>query len=57
MNPLKKPKANLKRKIARTTGVPTTRTGRKRKFESYQGYLAIGIIVALMYFLNGFSGL
>ncbi|EGQ8179461.1 hypothetical protein [Vibrio parahaemolyticus] len=57
MNPLKKPKANLKRKIARTTGVPTTKTGRKRKFKSYQGYLVIGIIVALMYFLNGFSGL
>jgi hypothetical protein len=49
MNPLKKPKANLKRKIAKATGVPTTKSGRRRKVDRMQGYLVIGVIVLLVY--------
>jgi len=52
MNPLKKAKRNLKRKVATTTGIPTTASGRKRKAESFQGQIIfwlvlIGIIVYL----------
>ena len=49
MNPLKKPKANFKRKIAKATGVPTTKSGRRRKVDRMQGYLVIGVIVLLVY--------
>ncbi len=49
MNPLKKPKANFKRKVAKATGIPTTKSGRKRKVDRMQGYLVIGVIVLLVY--------
>ncbi|HCE4620645.1 TPA: hypothetical protein NKY26_001325 [Vibrio parahaemolyticus] len=52
MNPLKKPKANLKRKVAKATGIPTTRSGRKRKSERMQGYLFIGVLVLILYIFN-----
>lgn len=37
MNPLKKIKRNAKRKVATTTGIPTTRSGRKRKLKRIVG--------------------
>ena len=52
MNPLKRPKANFKRKVAKATGIPTSRTGRARKVDRMKGYILIGIIVLLMYIFN-----
>lgn len=34
MNPLKKSKRNFKRKVAKATGVPTTKSGRKKKLKA-----------------------
>jgi hypothetical protein len=57
MNPLKKSKRNLKRKVAKATGIPTTKSGRKRKADAIQGkaifwLIVIGIVV---YFFSGNS--
>ncbi|ELA8155831.1 TPA: hypothetical protein ACN343_004165 [Vibrio parahaemolyticus] len=52
MNPLKRPKANFKRKVAKVTGIPTTKSGRKRKADKMQGYLLIAVIVVLLYFFG-----
>lgn len=52
MNPLKKPKANFKRKVAKATGIPTTKSGRKRKSNRIQGYILIGVIVFLFYIFS-----
>ncbi|MEL0656478.1 hypothetical protein V6257_15755 [Pseudoalteromonas issachenkonii] len=52
MNPLKRPKANFKRKVVKATGIPTSRTGRARKVDRIKGYILIGIIVLLMYIFN-----
>ena len=59
MNPLKKSKANFKRKIAKATGVPTTKSGRKRKVDKMEnqaiGWLAIIIIGLLIYLFSSDS--
>ena len=57
MNPLKKAKRNMKRSVAKATGIPTTKSGRKRKADSMMGqvivvFLIIGVIV---YFFSGGS--
>ena len=50
MNQLKKTKRNLKRKVALSTGMPTTKSGRKKKAVDFQGQamfwlIVIGIVV------------
>jgi len=52
MNSLKNGKRNLKRKVANTTGIPTTRSGRKRKAKALQGQVILWgvVILAVVYF-------
>lgn len=45
MNPIKKSKRNLKRKVAKTAGVPTTKSGRKRKLDRAQGQAIFWLII------------
>lgn len=47
MSFFKKAQANTKRKIARATGIPTTKSGRKRKAEKLENKF-IGWIVLLV---------
>lgn len=51
MNPFKKQKSKLKRKIALSTGIPTTRTGRKRKATKMTGQFWLFIIILGFYLL------
>lgn len=48
MNPFKSYKRNIKRKVARSTGIPTTKAGRKRKGNSILGKLGL-IFIVLMF--------
>ncbi|UTW13830.1 hypothetical protein [Marinobacterium rhizophilum] len=45
MSSVKKHKKNMKRKSANATGIPTTRSGRKRKMNSLQSQVIFGLIV------------
>ncbi len=45
MSTLKKHKKNTKRKVAKATGIPTTRSGRKRKMDSLQSQVIFALIV------------
>ena len=57
MNPLKKAKRNAKRSFATKTGIPTTKSGRKRKTEAIQGQAIFWVIVValVIYFVSGDS--
>lgn len=57
MNPLKKSKRNFKRKVAKATGIPTTKSGRKRKTDAMQGKLVLWLIVigVVVYIFSGGS--
>lgn len=47
MNPLKKHKKNFKSKVAKRTGIPTTKSGRKKKGKSAIGGLWV-VLIGLM---------
>lgn len=55
MNPLKKSKKNFKRKVAKATGIPTTKSGRKRKIDALQGQVVLWLIV-IGFVIYVFSG-
>ncbi|WP_154650877.1 hypothetical protein [Reinekea blandensis] len=57
MNPLKKSKRNFKRKIATTTGIPTTKSGRSRKVDALQGKLIGWLIIGgiILFVISGGS--
>ncbi|TVZ41819.1 hypothetical protein P886_1169 [Alteromonadaceae bacterium 2753L.S.0a.02] len=57
MNPLKKSKRSLKRKVSKATGIPTTKSGRKRKADAIQGQAIFWLIVigVVVYFLSSNS--
>ena len=54
MNPIKNVKRNLKRKVANTTGIPTTESGRKRKMNALQGQAIFWLVVifVVVYFFS-----
>lgn len=54
MNPYKKAKRDLKRNVAKATGVPTTKSGRKRKQTALlnNGWLWLIVIVAAVMFFG-----
>ena len=53
MNPLKKYKANTKRKISRKIGVPLTKGGRKRKAKKIeQNIIGWIVIIAVILWLS-----
>ncbi|MCP8687815.1 hypothetical protein [Marinobacterium sedimentorum] len=45
MNTVKKHKKNMKRKVANSTGIPATKSGRKRKMSSLQSQVIFCVIV------------
>ena len=57
VNPLKKSKMNFKRKVAKATGIPTTKSGRKRKMDAMHAQLVLWLIVigVLVYIFSGDS--
>ena len=56
MNPLKKAKRNVKRSVAIKTGIPTTKSGRKKKADAIQGQVVFWLVlVVLLYFVSGNS--
>lgn len=57
MNPLKKSKRNFKRKVAKGTKIPTTKSGRKRKADKIQAQAVVWLIIigAIVFAFSGES--
>ncbi len=57
MSPLKKAKSNMKRSISTKTGIPTTKSGRKRKADSLvsRGAVILVLVIVAVYFMSGTS--
>jgi hypothetical protein len=55
LNPLKKQKRKFKNSIARSTGIPTTKSGRKNKADNILNKVGgwLILIIVIVYFASG----